>query len=281
MWKWTGRWRSAHTSQSGSQSRWARSGEPASCGSEVMFTPRKPRPAQRSASRTHSSMLHAGSTGIGRNRLFDHSCSSAMRVVVDLDAQPPQHRVVRRVGEVLAADADRVGVDDLRVDAALVHQLEPRPRGPTRPGGPGRCPRPCVSSNGNLSPSRSITPPARAGPRGAPSIVHIGLAVDLGDLGDTVLVALRRPRREQVVALGHVRVGVDDADFVGQCHVWTPAPQRCERPRTSAPEQRTRWIGLGTSVSVRSRLDPTQVSERSHSRRPPGPIRTPGNGTPG
>ena len=180
MWKWTGRCRSAQTSHSASQSRWARSGDPASWGSEVMFTPRKPRPAQRSASRTHSSMLHAGRTGIGQEPVVRPLLQLGHRVVVDLDAQPPQHRVVGGGGEVLAADADRVGVDDLGVDAAVVHELRAASRGPTRPWWTRSMPQTFVSSNGYLSPSRSITPPARAGPRGAPSIVHIGTPVDLG-----------------------------------------------------------------------------------------------------
>ena len=41
-------------------------------------------------------------------------------------------------------------------------------------------------------------------------------AVDLLDVRDLVLVPLRRPLGEEVVTLGHVRVGVDDADALGQ-----------------------------------------------------------------
>ena len=78
MWKWTGSRRSWHTSQNGSHAGSAKSGEPVSCGSEVMLTPRKPRPAMRSASRTQAATSHAGMTGIGMKRFPDHSCSSAM-----------------------------------------------------------------------------------------------------------------------------------------------------------------------------------------------------------
>ena len=42
-----------------------------------MFTPRYPIAAQRFASRTHSSMLHAGMIGMGTRRPFDASCVSA------------------------------------------------------------------------------------------------------------------------------------------------------------------------------------------------------------
>ena len=45
-----------------------------------------------------------------------------------------------RLAEALTAEADGVREDDLRVDAGLVHHLEARRRGRTRPGGPGRSP---------------------------------------------------------------------------------------------------------------------------------------------
>ena len=73
MWKWTGSSRSAQTSQSGSQARLARSGEPRSWGSEVMFTPRSPSSEIRWASRTHPSMSQAGRIGMGRSRLLVRS----------------------------------------------------------------------------------------------------------------------------------------------------------------------------------------------------------------
>ena len=42
MWKWTGSCRLWHASQKGSHAGSAKSGEPVSCGSDVMLTPRKP-----------------------------------------------------------------------------------------------------------------------------------------------------------------------------------------------------------------------------------------------
>src|SRR3954464_3072851 len=77
MWKCTGRGNSSHTSQNGAPSGLPRSGDPESCGSEVMFRPRYPIAAQRFASRTHSSTLHAGMIGMGTSRPFDDSCVSA------------------------------------------------------------------------------------------------------------------------------------------------------------------------------------------------------------
>ena len=61
--------------------------------------------------------------------------------------------------------------------------------------------------------------PARARPaeRGALDDPHV-LAVDALDVRDPVLVALRRPRGEQVVALGHVRVGIDHSQALGKLH---------------------------------------------------------------
>ena len=50
---------------------------PSPAGPTVMFTPRYPIAAQRFASRTHSSMLHAGMIGMGMRRSFDDSCTSA------------------------------------------------------------------------------------------------------------------------------------------------------------------------------------------------------------
>jgi hypothetical protein len=43
-------------------------------------------------------------------------------------------------------------------------------------------------------------------------------AVDPLDTGNLVLIALRRPLREQVVPLGQVRVRVDHTDTLGQLH---------------------------------------------------------------
>ena len=79
MWKCTGSWSSAHTSQNGSQARLARSGAPRSCGSDVMFTPRMPSAATRFASATQVSTSHAGMSGIGRSRLPDSAWISAIR----------------------------------------------------------------------------------------------------------------------------------------------------------------------------------------------------------
>ena len=68
MWKWTGRWRSAHTSHSGSQALLARSGPPTSLGSDVMLTPRRSMSATRSASFTAAATSQAGRTGMGISR---------------------------------------------------------------------------------------------------------------------------------------------------------------------------------------------------------------------
>ena len=68
MWKCTGSSNPAHVSQNGSQDWLARSGAPRSCGSEVMFTPRAPRPCTRVASATQASTSHAGISGNGNNR---------------------------------------------------------------------------------------------------------------------------------------------------------------------------------------------------------------------
>ena len=78
MWKCTGSSRPEQASQNGSQARWARSGAPRSCGSDVMFTPRAPSPATRFASRTHSSTSQAGISGRGRRRLPEPAWISAM-----------------------------------------------------------------------------------------------------------------------------------------------------------------------------------------------------------
>ncbi len=67
-----------HTSQNGSQARLARSGAPRSWGSDVMFTPRAPRPATRVASRTQSSTFQAGISGNGSSRLPESAWISAM-----------------------------------------------------------------------------------------------------------------------------------------------------------------------------------------------------------
>jgi hypothetical protein len=77
MWKCTGSSSSSHVAQSGSHTGSARSGAPWSDGSAVMFTPRKPRPLARRASRTQSPTSHAGITAIGSNRPPDCSISPA------------------------------------------------------------------------------------------------------------------------------------------------------------------------------------------------------------
>src|SRR6476659_2501161 len=59
-------------------------------------------------------------------------------------------------------------------------------------------------------------------------------AVDLDDVGDLVLVPLGRPLREEVVALGHVRVGVDDAQSFYQ----------------SGHGSLSRWIVVGASKAT-------------------------------
>src|SRR5581483_10041775 len=66
MWKCTGMASPEHVSQRGSHTRSPRSGsEHDACGSLVMFTPRMPIPAARSASAMDASMSHHGSSAIG------------------------------------------------------------------------------------------------------------------------------------------------------------------------------------------------------------------------
>src|SRR2546430_2531166 len=60
MWKCTGSWSSVHVAQKGSHARFARSGAPRSCGSDVMLTPRAPSSATRLASLMPLSTSHAG-----------------------------------------------------------------------------------------------------------------------------------------------------------------------------------------------------------------------------
>ncbi len=78
MWKCTGSRSSAQASQKGSQALLARSGAPRSWGSDVMFTPRAPRPATRRTSLTHVSTSHAGISGSGSSRLPESAWISAM-----------------------------------------------------------------------------------------------------------------------------------------------------------------------------------------------------------
>ena len=75
---------------------------------------------------------------------------------------------------------------------------------------------PWESLYGCLLPSWSMVPPEPALPKVvAVDDPHVH-AVDLHDVGHLVLVALRRPLGEEIVTLGHVSVGVDDADALGQ-----------------------------------------------------------------
>ncbi len=78
MWKCTGMFRSEHTCHSGSQARLARSGDPASCGSEVMLIPRNPSPAALFVSSMQRLTSHAGIRVIGMKRFPDVSIISAM-----------------------------------------------------------------------------------------------------------------------------------------------------------------------------------------------------------
>ena len=58
--------------------------------------------------------------------------------------------------------------------------------------------------------------------------------VDLLDVGDPLLVALRGALGEQVVPLGHVRIGVDHPEVGQQIgHPRLPSPVRSERSLAS------------------------------------------------
>ena len=75
---------------------------------------------------------------------------------------------------------------------------------------------PCDSMNGCFLPSRSTVPPEPALPKRLPSMTHVSIPSISIDVRHLVLVALRCPLGEQIVALRHVGVRIDDPDALGQ-----------------------------------------------------------------
>ena len=126
MWKCTGISSAAHASHTGSHARFARSGEPRSCGSDVRLTPRRPR------LRGPLDLAHARVDVPRREDRHRQQPVARLRlqlgvgVVEDLDAEVAQLRILDEVAERLAAEADHAREDDLRPDADLVEQLHPR-----------------------------------------------------------------------------------------------------------------------------------------------------------
>jgi hypothetical protein len=140
------------------------------------------------------------------------------RVVVDLDGEVAQ-RQITPAAQLLPAEADRVRVDEVGPDALGVHHLESR--GDLRGAG------------GDLVHGRAEHV------RHVVALLHVGaddrrraraadgvavedpllLAVDLLDLRDAVLVALRCPFQPEVPRLAEVGVDVDDEQVAGRCGV--------------------------------------------------------------
>ena len=105
----------------------------------------------------------------------------------------------------------------LEVDAELVHDLEPRRGIPRRAVDVVDAPRPALRVGARVLLAVEVDGATRA--RLAEGVAvddpHVH-AVDLLDVRHLVLVALRCSLGEQVVPLGHVSVGVDDANALGQ-----------------------------------------------------------------
>ncbi|SQE00478.1 hypothetical protein FMEAI12_6640017 [Parafrankia sp. Ea1.12] len=103
------------------------------------------------------------------------------------------------------------------MDAELIHQAQALLRIPRRGVHVVDAPGPALGV-----PERVLLPVVVDGAAGACLAERLALddphvdAVDPLDVGDPVLVAFRRPFGEQVVALGHVCVGVDHSNSVSQ-----------------------------------------------------------------
>ena len=215
MWKCTGSCSSVQVSQNGSHARFARSGAPRSCGSDVMFTPRAAecsdalgfRDAMVDAPCRHERHRKESVPGIGLDL-----CHA---VVVDLDGELDERAVVDHA-QGLATKTNRAGVDHLRVDAALVEHLEAHDR--------------VVRADVNVV-DRPFLEPEFGGclvpvpaddSRRARLAEHLSVAhpmrftVDLLDTRHTVAILRRRGPGEEVRGLGPVGVGVDDQRVVVQ-----------------------------------------------------------------
>ena len=111
--------------------------DPTSCSRRGIPSPRSAAP------RTQSSMLHAGMIGI--EEAMVPLCTS-QGAVVQLHAESSTRKDRSPFDEVLPADADRAGVDDLGVDAEPVHHLQSL----------GGAPRRCTSSMAHDPPRDSM-----------------------------------------------------------------------------------------------------------------------------
>ena len=180
MWKCTGSWSSAHTSQSGSQARLARSGEPRSCGSEVMLTPRSPRRGaalrlahadvdvprrherHRAGSRLPELRLHLGHARRCRSRR--RACAARSSCTMLPRFLPPRPIVF---GKITCAWMPHSSMTSSRASGR-------RP-----PRAPGRCPLSIeLERTGSCSRRLATTPPPLAKPRSTPSTTQVGDPVD-------------------------------------------------------------------------------------------------------
>ncbi len=148
--------------------------------------------------------------GMGSSRFARFLLHLGHGVVVELDAQAEQRRVVDRIGEVLPADTDGVGVQDLRFDPDLVHQAEPFLWVPRRGVDVADAPTPTLGVAEGVLVAGVVDGAPRTGLAERLPVDHPHVhAVDPLDMGDLVLIALRRALGEEVVTLRHVGVGVD------------------------------------------------------------------------
>ncbi len=255
MWKCTGRFRSEHTSHQRVPFAIGEVG-----GTGLVGVRRHVHAAEPEVGDTLGlvhTLLDAppGEEGHGEEAVPRPLLQLGHRVVVDLDAQAAEDRVGHVVGEVLAAEADRVGVEHLRVHAALVHHLEANLGVPRRGVDPfDRVPDALLE--------RVLVPVVVEHAAAAGwAQHHVAVddprrhALDLDHSWHPVLVSGRCARREQIVTLRHMGVGVDDAHFVGQLrHVtYLPGSRRldvrlrcaklppCRRCPCSSPRCSTSW----------------------------------------
>ena len=136
-------------------------------------------------------------------------------VVEDLEAQVAQRGVLHEIAECLPTEADHAREDDLCPDADLVEELHAR----------GRIVRsrvalfdlPFVEAL-----ERAPLPPVLVddATRAGATEDDVALddprcrAVDLGDVGNPILVGGRRAARPEIVPFRHVGIGVDHLDLV-------------------------------------------------------------------
>jgi hypothetical protein len=137
------------------------------------------------------------------------------RVVVDLDGEVAQGQVAPPA-QLLPAEAHRVRVDEVGPDALGVHHLEPwchlrRAGGDLVHRGAEHVRHVVALLHVGADDRR------RAGAADRVAVEDpLRLAVDVLDLRDAVLVALRRPFQPQVPRLAEVGVDVDDEEVGGR-----------------------------------------------------------------